>query len=160
MCAEVGMSSDNFMVRTAALAALIGAGGAATAAPDETLEEVTVSATKFATPLLEVSATVTVVDIEDVERRIDGDIKDLVRYEPNVSVRNNVARFGLSDFNIRGISGNRVLIEIDNVRMPDTFAIGSFSNAARDGIDLDLLKRVEIVRGSASTLYGSDAIGR
>jgi hemoglobin/transferrin/lactoferrin receptor protein len=153
------MSSDNFMVRTAALAALIGAGGAATAAPDETLEEVTVSATKFATPLLEVSATVTVVDIEDVERRIDGDIKDLVRYEPNVSVRNNVARFGLSDFNIRGISGNRVLIEIDNVRMPDTFAIGSFSNAGRDGIDLDLLKRVEIVRGSASTLYGSDAIG-
>ena len=143
----------------AVLAALIGASGAVSAAPDEALEEITVSATKFATPVLEVPATVTVVDSEDVERRIDGDIKDLVRYEPNVSVRNNVARFGLSDFNIRGISGNRVLIEIDNVRMPDTFAIGSFSNAGRDGIDLDLLKRVEIVRGSASTLYGSDAIG-
>jgi hemoglobin/transferrin/lactoferrin receptor protein len=123
------------------------------------LDEITVSATKVATPLLEVPATVTVITSEDSERRLDGDIKDLVRYEPNVSVRNNVARFGLSDFNVRGIQGNRVLIELDNVRIADTFSIGSFSNSTRDGIDLDMLKRVEIVRGSASSLYGSDAIG-
>ena len=132
---------------------------AAAADPQESLDEVTVSATKIATPLLEVPATVSVITYQDSERRLDGDIKDLVRYEPNVSVRNNVARFGLSDFNVRGIQGNRVLIELDNVRIADTFAIGSFSNSARDGIDLDLLKRVEIVRGSASSLYGSDAIG-
>jgi hemoglobin/transferrin/lactoferrin receptor protein len=129
------------------------------ARPEPALDEVTVSATKFATPLLEVPATVTVITSEESEYRLDGDIRDLVRYEPNVSVRNNVARFGLTDFSIRGIGGNRVLVEIDNVRMPDGFAIGSFSNASRDGIDLDLLKRVEIVRGSASSLYGSDAIG-
>jgi hemoglobin/transferrin/lactoferrin receptor protein len=132
----------------------------AMAADDErSLDEITVSATKVATPLLEVPATVSVITYQDSERRLDGDIKDLVRYEPNVSVRNNVARFGLSDFNVRGISGNRVLIELDNVRIADSFAIGSFSSATRDGIGLDLLKRVEIVRGSASSLYGSDAIG-
>ena len=131
----------------------------ATAGPQELLDEVTVSATKIATPLLEVPATVSVITYQESERRLDGDIKDLVRYEPNVSVRNNAARFGLADFNVRGIEGNRVLIELDNVRIADTFAIGSFSNASRDGIDLDLLKRVEIVRGSASSLYGSDAIG-
>ena len=146
----------------AAIAALSGAAVCSTANaadPENPLDEVTVSATKIATPLLEVPATVTVMTSADSEYRLDNDIKDLVRYEPNVSVRNNVARFGLSDFNVRGITGNRVLIEIDNVRIPDTFAIGSFSNSARDGIDLDLLKRVEIVRGSASSLYGSDAIG-
>jgi hemoglobin/transferrin/lactoferrin receptor protein len=76
-----------------------------------------------------------------------------------VSVRNAQGRFGLTDFNIRGIEGNRVLLEVDNVRMPESFAIGSFSNATRDGIDVDLLKRVDIVRGSASSLYGSNAIG-
>ncbi len=145
---------------TAALfAAATLARSAFAADPGPPLDEITVSATKIATPLLDVPATVSVITTEDVERRIDGDIKDLVRYEPNVSVRNNVARFGLADFNVRGIGGNRVLIELDNVRIADTFAIGSFSNSARDGIDLDLLKRVEIVRGSASSLYGSDAIG-
>jgi hemoglobin/transferrin/lactoferrin receptor protein len=122
-------------------------------------DEVTVSATKIATPLLEVPATVTVISSDEIERRLQGDIKDLVRYEPNVSVRNRPDRFALSDFNIRGIEGNRVLIEVDNVRIPDTFTIGSYSNASRDGVDIDLLKRLEIVRGSASSLYGSDAIG-
>jgi hemoglobin/transferrin/lactoferrin receptor protein len=129
------------------------------AEPESRLDEITVSATKVASPLLEVAATVSVIDSETSERRIDRDIKDLVRYEPNVSVRNDLARFGLADFNIRGIGGNRVLIEIDDVRIPDTFSIGSFSNASRDGVDIDLLKRLEIVRGSASSLYGSDAIG-
>ena len=63
------------------------------AEPDTALDEVTVSATKIATPLLDVAATVTVITDEASECRIDRDIKDLVRYEPNVSVRNNVARF-------------------------------------------------------------------
>ncbi len=139
--------------------ALLTCGGLQAADPELSLDEITVSATKIATPLLEVAATVTVITDEATEWRIDRDIKDLVRYEPNVSVRSNVARFGLSDFNVRGIQGNRVLVELDNVRIPDTFSIGSFSNASRDGIDVDLLKRVEIVRGSASSLYGSDAIG-
>jgi hemoglobin/transferrin/lactoferrin receptor protein len=139
--------------------ALVLLGGVAAAAPEAALDEITITATKVATPLLEVPATVSVIDNASSERRLDRDIKDLVRYEPNVSVRNNLARFGLSDFNIRGIGGNRVLIEIDNVRIPDTFAIGSFSNASRDGVDIDLLERLEIVRGSASSLYGSDAIG-
>ena len=102
--------------------------------PELPLDEITVSATKIATPLLEVAATVTVITDEATERRIGRDIKDLVRYEPNVSVRNNVARFGLSDFNVRGIQGNRVLVELDNVRIADAFSIGSFSNASRDGI--------------------------
>jgi hemoglobin/transferrin/lactoferrin receptor protein len=153
------MPSHSLFHRSTLAAIAAGCAAAVAADPSPPLDEITVSATKIATPLLEVPATVTVITNDDVERRIDRDVKDLVRYEPNVSVRNRVERFGLTDFNIRGIDGNRVLVEIDNVRVPDTFAIGSFANSTRDGIDLDLLKRVEIVRGSASALYGSDAIG-
>ncbi|HTQ98421.1 MAG TPA: TonB-dependent hemoglobin/transferrin/lactoferrin family receptor [Candidatus Acidoferrum sp.] len=130
---------------------------AADIAPGDAPEEITVTATRYPTPAMDVPATVTV--ISDLEQSLAGDIKALTRYEPNLSVRNNVGRFGLADFNVRGIEGNRVLIEVDDIRVPDTFAIGSFSDATRNSIDLDLLKRVEVVRGSASSLYGSDAIG-
>lgn len=123
------------------------------------LDQVTVSATRTERDTDEVPATVSVIQDEEIERQLAFDIKDLIRYEPGVSVSTSPARFGNSGFNIRGIDGNRVLIQIDGVRVPDTFSIGSFSNAGRDLVDLDSLKSVEILRGPASTLYGSDALG-
>jgi hemoglobin/transferrin/lactoferrin receptor protein len=123
------------------------------------LDQVTISATRTERDTDEVPATVSVIEDEEIERQLAFDIKDLIRYEPGVSVSTSPARFGNSGFNIRGIDGNRVLIQIDGVRVPDSFSIGSFSNAGRDLVDLDSLKSVEILRGPASTLYGSDALG-
>jgi hemoglobin/transferrin/lactoferrin receptor protein len=124
-----------------------------------TLSRITVTATKTEREVEDTPGTVTVKEREELDREIVTDIRDLVRYEPGVSVANSPNRFGLSGFTIRGVDGNRVLIEVDSVRIPDAFAIGSFSNAGRDLVDVDLLKRVEIVRGAASSLYGSNAIG-
>lgn len=124
-----------------------------------TLGKVTVSATKDERQLDEVPATVTVIDASDLKQQLVENIADLVRYEPGVSVPYQGSRFGRSGFTIRGLGGNRVQIEIDGVPIPDGFAIGDFSNAGRDFVDPDNLKRVEIVRGSASSLYGSDALG-
>jgi hemoglobin/transferrin/lactoferrin receptor protein len=142
------------------VALLIAAPAVLAATPDVSeLQEVTLTATRTPRALLDAPATVTVIDAARIDRELASDIRDLVRYEPGVSVRNSRSRFGLTDFNIRGIEGNRVLLEVDSVRMPEAFSIGSFSNATRDGVDVDLLKRVDIVRGSASALYGSNAIG-
>lgn len=142
------------------LVVLAGASAVRAAEPQASeLQEVTITATRTPLTLREAPATVTVIDAQRIDRELVTDIKELVRYEPGVSVRNSRGRFGLTDFNIRGIEGNRVLIEVDSVRLPEAFAIGSFSNATRDGVDVDLLKRVDIVRGSASALYGSNAIG-
>lgn len=158
------LSSSGAILSITALAALRLAASAASAAiaveaPRSDLEEVTITATRTPQAVRDAPTTVTVIDADRIDRELVSDIKDLVRYEPGVSVRNALGRFGLTDFNIRGIEGNRVLLEVDAVRLPEAFAIGSFSNATRDGIDLDLLQRVDIVRGSASSLYGSNAIG-
>ncbi|WP_308812575.1 TonB-dependent receptor plug domain-containing protein, partial [Stenotrophomonas sp. HMWF003] len=74
---------------------------------------------------------------------------------PGLSVTSSPARFGLGGIRIRGLDGNRVLIQTDGIAMPKAFAIGSFSDANRNFTDLETLKRVEIVRGPASALYGS-----
>ncbi|MGH8249954.1 MAG: TonB-dependent hemoglobin/transferrin/lactoferrin family receptor [Steroidobacteraceae bacterium] len=123
------------------------------------LETVVITATRGPRELQDVAGTVTVKTAGQVERELARDIKDLVRYEPGISVSNSAGRFGLGGFNVRGIDANRVLIEIDGVPVPDSFSIGSFASAGRDFVDLEILKGVEILRGAASSLYGSDAIG-
>ena len=73
--------------------------------------------------------------------------------------RVNRSRSGAQSFNIRGIDGNRVLFAIDGIRQPDQFIFGGSTAVGRDYLDVNAYKRVEILKGSASGLYGSDAIG-
>ena len=123
------------------------------------LETVVVTATRGPRAVQDVAATVTVKQAADIRAELSRDIKDLIRYEPGISVANSAGRFGLSGFNVRGIDGDRVLIEVDGVPVSDAYSIGSFASAGRDFVDLESLKQVEILRGAASSLYGSDAIG-
>ena len=77
-----------------------------------------------------------------------------MRYEPGFTVGNQPARGGQSNYTIRGIGENRVLVLQDGLRIQDF--PGTYT---RDFTDLDGVKRVEIVRGQAGVLYGSDALG-
>jgi len=120
---------------------------------------VTAAATLTERAIEDVPSTVDVIDREQMDKQLVRDLKDLVRYEPGISVGSGTGRFGINDIRIRGLGGNRVRIETDGIAVSDSFAIGSFSNANRNFVDLDTLKRVEIVRGPASSLYGSDALG-
>ena len=122
-------------------------------------DTVTVTATRSEQTLDEVPNTVSVMTEREIDQKNVKNIQDLVRYEPGVSVGGTGSRFGLSGFTIRGIGGNRVLTQVDGVSMPDTFSFGGFLSAQRDYVDPDTLKQVEIIRGPASSLYGSDAIG-
>ena len=124
----------------------------------EDIETITVVGTKVERSLAEVANTISVIAAERIERELSGDIKELVRYEPGVSVNSDAARFGPSGFNIRGVEGNRVAITVDGVPVLKGFSIGSFANSGRTPVDLALLQRVELLRGPASALYGSDAL--
>lgn len=123
------------------------------------LDRVVVVATRTQRSADDVPHTVDVIDRERMDELVVQDLRDLFRYEPGITVASDFGRFGISDIRIRGLGGNRVRIQTDGIAVPDAFKIGSFSNAGRNFVDMDTLKRVEVVRGPASSLYGSDALG-
>ena len=129
--------------------------------PDEPptfLDSVTISANLRPAPVRDTPGVVSVIDGETIQERMVEDFADLVKYEPGVYVENNVTRLGLNGFNIRGIGGNRVMTMVDGVQTSEQFDFGPF-NVHQAGLDVDVLKTVEIVRSANSALYGSDALG-
>lgn len=159
---------------SSALALALGLAAAGGASAQEAQErqyaeaDITVTAIRRPADVFEVPNVVTVIDAEDIEENLATDIKDLIRFEPGVSVPTSPSRFGAalsgtgrdgnSGFVIRGMGGNRVLFQVDGVRVPDGFSFGPNAFGRGDYADLDLLQSVEIVRGPGSAMYGSDGL--
>jgi hemoglobin/transferrin/lactoferrin receptor protein len=144
------------------ITALLGVAAAAAALADgpagpPVLEEIRVLG-KRAEPLAKAAATVTVLDREALEATLAGDLRGLLRYEPAITVGADPHRFGNAGPSLRGLGGNRVLLETDGVPVPSFYAVGSVSNTGRRFAETDLIERIEILHGAASSLYGSDAL--
>jgi hemoglobin/transferrin/lactoferrin receptor protein len=130
--------------------------------------EITISSEKVeGLTTYDAPGTITVKTGQEMDRQNVNNARDFVRDEPGISVGTNsgqgtqVGRTGSTGYVIRGIGENRVRIEIDGVKVPDypQTNAGSPTGYTRDFVDYDSLKRIEIIRGPASALYGSDAIG-
>jgi len=131
------------------------------------LKEVVVSGSRGEQSVDDIPQTIDVINATDIEQGQIRDIRDAAKNIPNVSVRRAPARFGLAQgdtgregnagFNIRGLDGNRVLMMVDGIRIPRSYAF-SPNSFGRDSVSIDLIKRIEIVKGPASALYGSDGI--
>lgn len=90
-------------------------------------DTIIVTATRTPIKIEDAPVSVSVKSDEQIADELVTDIKDLVRFEPGVSVQRQPARFnaalsatgrsGNDGFNIRGIGGNRVLIQVDGVRV-------------------------------------------
>lgn len=132
------------------------------------LKELTVSATRGERRIEEVPASVTVITSEIIEREGARDLKDIFRNELDVTVPSGPTRFsnagtstgraGNEGINIRGLGGNQVLMLIDGIRVPNGFSFGSFQTGRGEYLDVDGIKTVEVLRGPASTQYGSDGL--
>ena len=143
---------------------------AAQAAPEPvtTLAPLTSTATRTQRRADEVPATVGVVDAREIEATGARDIKDLFRNEVDLSVRAAPGRFGAAGaatgragnegLNIRGLEGNQVLMLVDGIRVPGAFAFGAFATGRADYLALDATQAIEVLRGPASTQFGSDGL--
>tara|TARA_B100001996_G_scaffold91195_1_gene67900 strand:- start:149 stop:2329 length:2181 start_codon:yes stop_codon:yes gene_type:complete len=122
---------------------------------NDEIEEIVVISSKYPVPLDEVVGSVNTISMEDLETRMVSDLSDMLDKTIGVSVsRSNTSGRSYNEgITIRGLGGKRVNILIDGVRVAD-----AYTGYGRDVVEVDLLKRVEILKGPSSALYGSDGL--
>ena len=125
------------------------------------IEPVVVTADRNAQTLDKAAPNVSVIGRKTLNQASAQNLDDIVMYEFGVSVPSDNNRRGHAGINIRGIDGNRILMMVDGVRIPESYAGGGSNGAisGRDMVESDTLKQVDIVKGPYSALYGSDALG-
>jgi hemoglobin/transferrin/lactoferrin receptor protein len=123
------------------------------------LDEIVVVSSRSPRPVSEVVGMVSVFDDLDIENRMAMSEEGLWRHTPGIDVESTGSRFAARSLNIRGIGGNRIVMEVDGIPIQDRLEIGNFAFAGRSGAELDFIRRIEVLRGPASSLYGSKAIG-
>lgn len=125
---------------------------------DTVLKKIVVSATRQPKNVLDVPQSITVIGAQELNDHNVGDIQNLVRHEPGVTVDRQTSITNpwgqLNSFSIRGVGGNRVQITVDGSRVQERITDGS-----RDFVDPFNMQAVEIVKGPNSVLWGADALG-
>jgi hemoglobin/transferrin/lactoferrin receptor protein len=136
------------------------AGGAAprddSTARAKALRPVTITATRHATDVHDVATPVSVLDSAAVRERLPNNPADLLRELPGtdvIGVGPNQNRPS-----IRGQRGQRILLLEDGIRLNNARRQQDFGELPAL-VDVAEVERVEVVRGPASVLYGTDAIG-
>lgn len=159
------MKKNLRMAVTAALTlGVVSLGGVQAFAADEDrtadehmLGETVVTATRTPNKELKANANITVITGKDIERRHYTDLTQALRDVPGVTV-NQYAPAGYNNSTKFYINGSEdVVLLIDGVRQ--NYAGGSGASLALALKDLSGIDRIEVLHGSASTLYGSDAKG-
>ena len=132
---------------------------------NDNMMKITVTGTKSESTVKDYAGSVNVIDKEDYDKSPSVDIRNLLKDVPGVTTRKTTRNSvrgtpGISDVNIRGLDGDRILLLIDGIRLPDRYELGAYYNLGQgDYVDFSFLKSIEIIKGSISSLYGSDALG-
>jgi iron complex outermembrane receptor protein len=118
-------------------------------------ETVVVTGVYQPVPLEEADRAVTLLDAGE-ERLLSGSVADLLQQDLSVDLRERAPGGVQADVSIRGGSFGQTLVLVDGVRMNDP-QTGHYNLDVP--LPADSFSQIEVLRGSGSTLYGSDAVG-
>jgi vitamin B12 transporter len=121
------------------------------------LDEVVVTATKFSIKQSLTGKVVTVIDREQLERNSGKSLTEVLNTQAGLIINGSSNILGTNqDVYLRGAAAGKTLIMLDGIPVYDASGIsGAFD---LNLINADQVERIEILKGSQSTLYGSDAI--
>lgn len=117
------------------------------------LSKMVVSASGYKQQALLAPAAITVLERDDIENKPISDLAEVFRDVPGVAIVDSGFP-GMKRLSVRGESARRVLIKINGQPLVDHSNYGTPLM-----LDPSMIERIEIVRGSASVVHGSNAIG-
>jgi len=129
--------------------------GVGWAQPATVLEEVVVTATRVPTVLNQLLGDVTLLTRSDIERSGAQTLTDLLARLPGLQVSPDSVRGANASVFIRGANHAHTLVLVDGQRISSA-TVGA---TAVQHLPLEQIERIEVLRGPASSLYGSDALG-
>ncbi|KAA1174362.1 TonB-dependent receptor [Marinobacter salinexigens] len=119
------------------------------------LDPIVVTATLGPRTVGESLSSVTVVSEEDLEQQSPTEFSEVLRGQPGINVISNGSFGKNTSVYTRGTGSESTLFMIDGVRLRSATS----GSAPWQFLPVDLVERVEIVRGPKSSLYGADAVG-
>lgn len=115
-----------------------------------------VTATRQASPVSELLADVSVIEREELDKAGHSTLAQVLSRQAGVEMADNGSPGSPVNIYLRGASEKQMVVLLDGVR------VGSASKSAMESwsrIPLAMIERVEVLRGPASALYGSEAVG-
>jgi len=119
------------------------------------IDTIVVTATRSNIAIEDAMLPVTIIGRDQIEQSLARDIAQLLRFEAGLDIGRNGGPGQTTSLFLRGTESNHTLVLVDGVRINP----GTIGGAALQNINPDVIERIEIVKGSRSALYGTDAIG-
>lgn len=143
-----------FLILPAALVA----GFSQTAAhAEDSLDTIVVTATRTPVTVADLGQSITVLDAQTIETRQTVAVSDLLATTPGIAVARNGGLGTQTGVFIRGAESDQTVVLIDGVKLNDPASPGGGFNFAN--LLAGNIRRIEIIRGAQSVLWGSQAIG-
>lgn len=124
---------------------------------DSELNPVVISATRSAQNMSEVLSSVSVITKADIEKTQSQDIVNILNTQPGLEINRTGAVGSATSIYLRGGNSNQTLMLLDGVPFSGEAASGAISSI--EMIPVSQIERIEILRGNASAIYGSGAVG-
>ncbi len=121
-------------------------------------EVMTVTATRTDTLLKDAPGAVSVITEQQIAEQPVRDIVDILSEVPGISLIGQGAG-GRKTISIRGADNHHTLVLVDGRRIAASNAVMGHSNYENSWVPVENIKRIEVVRGPLSSLYGSEALG-
>ena len=122
---------------------------------DQKLNEVIVTANRYAQSADETLSSVSVITRDDIENSSAQDLPSLLSHVAGIDFRASGSYGKLTSTFMRGTNSSQLLTLVDGVKIYSATAGGT----AFQHIPLEQIERIEVIRGPRSSVYGSEAIG-